>query len=128
MSMFSIVLKKRQFENMSSFSSLPEFDREKKKLAKKFRTIDDDLVTFEKLIRQFPTGIGKNFTILHDTGDVKMVKARLACKALRNNSLRVIYAYHENTITFVYIELYFKGSKENENVLRVQEYLKKLFS
>ena len=52
------------------------------------------------------------------------MKARLACKSLRDRSIRVIYAYHNDTVTFVYIELYFKGDKKNEDRERVREYIK----
>ena len=57
---------------------------------------------------------------------MQVVKARLACHALKNRSLRVVYAYHENTITFMYIELYFKGVKENEDRKRIEGYLESL--
>ena len=39
--------------------------------------------------------------------------------------MRVVYAYHGTSITFVYIEIYFKGHKENEDRQRIKEYLKK---
>jgi len=48
----------------------------------------------------------------------------LACKYLRNSSLRVIYAYfiHERRVDF--IELYFKGDKEREDGARINRYLR----
>lgn len=111
---------------MSNFKSLSEFDKELNKLKKKFRSLDDDLTTFENILINFPTGLGKNFTILHLSENVKIVKARLACRSLKNNSLRVIYAHHQDTVTFVHIELYFKGKKTTENKNRIKEYLEKL--
>ena len=35
-----------------------------------------------------------------------------------------MYAYHQQLITFVYLEVYFKGDKENEDRERIEEYLK----
>lgn len=122
--MFFIDLKKLLFENMSHFKQLPEFDKEFKKLSKKYPSLVGDLKSFEKIIETYPVGVGTNFVILHHAPNVKIVKARLACKSLRGRSVRVVYAYHDDTITFVYIEVYFKGEKENEDRARIEEYLK----
>ncbi|OGY31506.1 MAG: hypothetical protein A3C02_00805 [Candidatus Andersenbacteria bacterium RIFCSPHIGHO2_02_FULL_45_11] len=111
---------------MSNFEQLPEFARELKKLSKKYRSLEKDLRDFEAVISVMPTGAGKNFTIIHVQEDVKIVKARLACKTLRDRSMRIIYAYHDATITFVHIEIYFKGNKENEDRGRIENYLKNL--
>ncbi|MDO8520997.1 MAG: hypothetical protein Q7S52_02690 [bacterium] len=109
---------------MSHFKRLPEFENEFARLKKKYRTLEQDLADLEQIIECFPTGRGKNFAILHNSDDVVVVKARMACDALRNNSLRIIYAYHGKDVSFVHIELYFKGEKENENRQRIKEYLK----
>src|SRR3989344_4474215 len=111
---------------MTNFEQLPEFARELKKLSKKYRSIEKDLSDFERVISVMPTGSGKNFTIIHSKQDVKIVKARLACKTLRDRSMRIIYAYHDKKVTFVHIEIYFKGNKENEDRKRIEEYLKRL--
>lgn len=111
---------------MSHFKQLPEFERELKKLSKKYQTLHQDLKTLEKVLEAQPTGIGKNFTILHYSEEVILVKTRLACKSLRDRSMRVIYAYHDHTVTFVYIELYFKGNKESEISGRIERYLKQV--
>ncbi len=109
---------------MRQFKQLPKFGKEFSKLSKKFQSLPEDLKKFEKLIEISPTGIGKNFTIIHSSTKMKLVKARLSCRSLRKRSLRIIYAYHNDTVTFVYIELYFKGDKANEDRNRVEEYLK----
>ena len=108
---------------MKHFNALSEFEKEKKKLTKKFRSLPDDLRDFERILLTEPTGIGKNFTIVHSGIEVQIVKARLACRALKNRSLRVVYAYHKDHITFMYIELYAKNDKANEDRERVQKYL-----
>jgi len=112
---------------MNHFNQLPEFEKEYSRLNKKYPSLAEDLKKLETLLLETkPTGIGKNFTITHSSDKVKIVKARLACKSLRDRSMRVIYAYHQDTVTFMYIELYFKGDKENENRERIKEYLKNL--
>ena len=111
---------------MSHFKQLPEFKKELKKLSKKYQTLHQDIKTLEKVLDVQPTGIGKNFTILHHSEEVVLVKTRLACKSLRDRSMRLIYAYHDYTVTFVYIELYFKGNKETEDSGRIAGYLKSM--
>ena len=110
---------------MKNFNRISEFDREYKKLCKRFRSLDQDLARLQKYIAEFPVGMSSKFAVLHDFGNIKIVKARLACQSLRKSSLRIIYAWHENDATFVYIEIYFKGDKVNENRERIKEYLKK---
>lgn len=111
---------------MSRFEQLPEFEKELKRLGKRYPSLYDDLDKFEKVVSAYPTGIGKNFTIIHYAETVKIIKARLACKSLKDRSIRVIYAYRGDIVTFVYIEMYFKGDKGNEDRERVQNYLKTL--
>ena len=114
----------RYATTMSNYKRTPEFEKEYKKLSSKYRTLDQDLLTFEKIISRFPTGQGNKFAIIHSDGDFKIVKARLMCRALQGSSLRIVYAYHTEEITFMYIELYFKGDKENEDHGRIKDYIK----
>jgi len=108
---------------MNHFKKLPEFERELKKFLKKYKSLEEDLKNLEKVLESYPTGIGKNFTITHYGDEVKIVKTRLVCRSLRNRSMRVIYAYHNNIFEFMYIEIYFKGDKENEDKERIKKYL-----
>lgn len=105
---------------MSQFNRLPEFEKELTKLSKKYPSLGDDLKKLERLVEINPTGMGTNFVVIHQAEAVKIVKTRLACKSLKNRSIRVIYAYHDKTVTFMYIEIYFKGDKENEDRERVE--------
>lgn len=104
---------------------LPEFTKEFNALLKKYRSLNEDIKSFEKVIFAMPTGFGKNFTIIHSDENLKVVKARLMCKFLRNRNIRIIYAYHRDTLTFMYIEIYYKGDKKNENKNRVKDYILK---
>ena len=109
---------------MGSFSRLPEFEKEFSRLAKKYPSLSEDFKKFEKLVLLNPLGIGANFAVTHRSPTVCIVKARLACKSLRDRSLRVIYSHHQEKLEFVYIELYAKGGKANEDQKRIKDYLK----
>lgn len=108
---------------MSTFSSIPLFDRELKKLSKKYPTLPLDIEDIKPVLIDCPTGIGKNFTIIKVSGDIKVIKVDVHCESLRSRSIRLIYAYHPDRIEFMYLELYFKGDKENEDRDRIKEYL-----
>lgn len=109
---------------MKNFDATQEFEKEFKKLFKKYKSLDDDIEKFKKVLLATPTGVGKNFVILHFSSAIKIVKARMACRALRDRSLRVVYAYFEQEQRIEFIEIYFKGNKENEDRKRIKEYLK----
>lgn len=111
---------------MNRFEFLPECEKEMKRLVKKYRTLDDDLRNLKSILDARPTGIGKNFTVLHAGKDVAIVKVRMACRALHDRSLRMIYAFHEREHSILFIELYYKGNKENEDRGRIEEYLRSL--
>src|SRR3989338_8735981 len=110
---------------MNHFNALAEFEKEFKRLFKKYKTLDDDFEKFKKILITAPVGIGKNFVIIHSSPPIKIVKARMACRALHDRSLRIIYAYLEPEQRIDFVEIYFKGEKENEDRERIQEYLKK---
>jgi len=97
------------------FLSLPEFDKELKKLSKKYPSLVYDIEDIKPILLNNPTGIGKNFVIIHIAENIKIVKVRIHCESLRARTIRLIYAYNEDCIEFMYIELYFKGNKANED-------------
>src|SRR3990167_1344374 len=113
------------------FRQTSEFEKDLKRLVKKYRTLPDDLQDFMKVVDVQPLGIGKNFAVITRQSNFVVLKARLFCRSLRGNSLRIIYAYIENhsqieLVGIEFIELYFKGDKENEDKDRIQKYLKLL--
>ena len=110
----------------------PEFEKDFKKLLKRFKTLEDDLETFSnnqlKLIHKL--GIdNKGVVHISDLGieTPKIYKARkFACKSLKGrgaqSGIRIIYAYYENEDIIEFIEIYFKGDKENEDKNRILKY------
>ena len=111
-----------------NFRYTHEFKKDFKKLSKKHKTLDNDLLEFKKVLNESPLGIGKHFNVLTKFGDINIVKARFFCQSLKKKDLRIIYAYTEThaiieMIGIEFIELYFKGDKENEDRERIKEYL-----
>ena len=115
-------------------SPLPEFERDTRRLLKRFKTIEDDLEIFiEKQLILYHKLKVDNKGIFQITGlpveNPKVYKARkFACKSLKGrgvqSGIRVIYAYEEERDKIVLIEMYFKGDKANEDKKRILEYLR----
>ena len=113
-----------------NFKNTQKFEKDFKKLFKKFQSLDSDLVEFKKVLSESPTGIGKHFNVITKFNFTYIIKARFFCKSLKKKDLRIIYAYIENhkvieMIGIEFIEIYFKGKKENEDKERIKNYLKK---
>jgi len=112
---------------------LPEFEKDTKRLLKRFKTIEDDLEIFiEKQLFLYHKLQVDNKGIFQITGlpiqNPKVYKAKkFACKSLKGkgvqSGIRVIYAYDEEMDRIVLIEMYFKGDKANEDKQRIFEYL-----
>ena len=107
-----------------NFDELPEFVREFDRLAKRYRSLPDDLEEFKRVLSVRPLGTGKHFNTITQQGNIYVIKARLFCRYLKGSSLRIIYAYHAIIPKVECIEIYFKGEKENEDRERIKEYLK----
>ncbi len=108
---------------------LAEFEKDFKKLVKKFRTLDEDLNTFIanqlKLTHKLNID-NKGVVRISDLGieHPKIYKARkFACKALKGkgaaSGIRVIYAYYEEEDVIEFVEIYYKGDKDNEDRERI---------
>lgn len=108
---------------MVAFHQLPEFERELRKLSKKYPTLEYDVEDIKQILQSNPTGIGKNFTVIATSENTKIIKIRLHCESLRARTIRLIYAYHKEEITFIYIEVYYKGDKGSEDRERINKYL-----
>jgi F420-0:gamma-glutamyl ligase-like protein len=107
-----------------NFNELPEFQKELKRLSKKYKSLPDDLQEFCNVVTIVPLGNSKHFNIITQTGLFCIIKARLFCRYLKGTSLRIVYSYFEREQRIEFIELYFKGDKENEDRERIKEYLR----
>lgn len=106
-----------------TFNELPEFAKEFKQKIKKYKSLSDDLEEFKRVLTVEPLGNSKHFNIITKNDRCTVVKARLFCRYLKGSSLRIIYAFHCNDLRVDFIEIYFKGDKENENCERIKAYL-----
>ncbi len=111
---------------MISYEKLTTFDKEFKRLFKKYRSLEKDLEVLKDALELFPTGQSNNSEIVFSGEKIKIVKTRLFCRYLKGSTLRLTYAYHEDENKICFIEIYFKGDKENEDRERIKEYLKEM--
>ena len=111
--------------SMIHFDELPEFKKDIKHLLKKYRTLNDDLEIVKKDLNDEP-GESPPFSFRIDSLGIEtcIIKVKkIACKALKgrgvNSGLRLIYAFYESETKIVFIELYHKNDKENEDKQRI---------
>ncbi len=117
----------------SEIKYLPEFEKELKNLSKKrFRTLPEDLATFIdtplKLYHKLKTDYDGIIPI-SDLGikypEIYKV-TKFSCKALKGrgvkSGIRLTYAYYPDRDMIEFIEIYFKGDKENEDRTRIKEH------
>ncbi len=115
---------------MTEFDQLPEFEKDLKCLLKKYRTLNEDLQVLKQVLEVFPDERSPfSFRIdnLGLTTCVIKVK-KIACKSLKgrgvNSGLRLVYAYFCDEQKIVFIELYQKNVKENEDRKRILTYFR----
>ncbi len=119
----------------SEIDRFPEFEKDFKKLSKGFRTLEEDFKTF----------VNTQLNLFHKQGidnkgglpisglgipNPKIYKAKkFACRSLKgrgvDSGIRVIYAYWEEGDKLEFIEIYFKGDKENEDRDRILGHYKR---
>lgn len=101
-----------------------EFNKELKKLAKKYRTLEDDFEVLKSAIIASPEGNGtKHWNLITKAKEASVFKVRLMCKCIGGGKFRVIYKYDKNKVVILFIEMYYKGNKVNEEKARIKKYL-----
>jgi hypothetical protein len=113
-------------------SRLPEFEKDIKKLLKRFKTLEDDLEIFIKnelnLYHKLKIDNKGVFQVPALKIEIpKIYKAKkFACRSLKGkgvqSGIRVIYAHFEEKDKIELIEIYYKGDKENEDRERILKY------
>ena len=105
--------------------TLPEFQKDLKRLLKKYRTLNEDLEIVKKDLNDEP-GESPPFSFRIDNLGIKtcVIKVKkIACKALKgkgvNSGLRLVYAWFETESRIVFIELYHKNDKDSEDRQRI---------
>jgi mRNA-degrading endonuclease RelE of RelBE toxin-antitoxin system len=113
-------------------SHVLEFEKDLKKLVKRFASLEEDLQIFIKVaLNAFHKQQVDSRAIfqISDLGihSPNIYKAKkFACKALKgkgvHSGIRVIYAYHKEEDRIEFIEIYYKGDKEIEDRERIVKY------
>ena len=108
---------------------LTEFEKDFRKLSRRFRTLKEDLEVFIKTqLKLFHKLNVDNKGIFQISGigidHPKIYKAKkFACKSLKGkgvaSGIRIIYAHYEKENIIEFIEIYYKGDKRNEDRMRI---------
>lgn len=110
------------------FSNLPEFDKEFKRLLKKYRTLKDDLELLKSVLETYPRGYPP--VIFRESGlgiETEIYKVKhFRCKALKKGSrsgIRIVYAYFEEKQRIEFVEIYYKEKGDRDcNKERILKY------
>jgi len=128
-------VKKEKKKLFNEIRQLKEFEREFRKLLKKFKTLEEDMETFintqlnlyhkQKIDN---SGVFRISNLAIDNPEIYKVK-KFTCKSLRGtgvkSGIRIIYAYYEEEDIIEFIEIFYKSDKENEDRERILRYYKK---
>ena len=117
---------------MIKYKTLPEFNRDFKKLAKRYITLAEDLERVKKNAIELchVKGMCHNVEEIKGAGNAENLQfykiRKIASRSIpgRGNQtgLRVIYAFFPKLEEVVFLEIYFKGDKENEDRGRIKEF------
>ena len=116
------------------YDSTAEFDKDLKRLSKRYRTLSQDLETLKRnAIELLHLQHIDNHACLAIPGCViEGVSAykvkKFACRSLKGkgaqSGIRITYIYFSTENRILFVEMYYKGDQENENRQRIIDYLK----
>jgi len=112
------------------FEELEEFRKERKALMKKYRSLNEDLGIVKQILEIAPDERPPFSFRIDNLGIVTCVikVKKIACKSLKgrgvNSGLRLIYAHFQLEKKIVFIEIYHKNDKENEDRQRILDNFK----
>lgn len=124
---------------MPSYFFIAEFEKDFKRLEKRFRTLKDDFENMKRsllevhYLKNTPLPANALVDIKGCCGEkYKSQKVRkFACKSLKNlgnrSGIRIIFVieFTENKdFKITFIEIYYKGDKENEDRKRLSDFIK----
>lgn len=107
------------------FDELIEFKKDLKNLLKKYRTLNEDLQVVKKVLEVTPQERPPFSFRIDNLGlETCVIKIKkIASKAFKgrgvNSGFRLIYAHFEIEQKIIFIELYHKSDKENEDKQRI---------
>ncbi|HAV13935.1 MAG TPA: hypothetical protein DCX06_10660 [Opitutae bacterium] len=101
------------------------FQKELKKLKKRYRSLPEDLKVLEKLILKFPQGEdSRHCNALKKEAHKCICKRRMMCRSGKGSEFRVVYFYDGKVLELMYLEIYFKGDKTTEDSKRIETFWK----
>lgn len=120
-------------KTMMKYEETPKFARDIKKLLKKFPSLREDLETSKQYdIELFHLqNIDKRGILkIEGAGNNKQLQffkvKKFACKYLKgsgvNSGIRITYAYNKEKKKITFLEMYYKGNKENEDYERIKSF------
>lgn len=112
-----------------TFKTVKEFDKDFRKLKRKYQTLDNDLKRFETILKglfpNIPPGT-ERISRLGENVKVPIYKAKhFHCKCLNKGSrsgFRVIFAFLEDELGVVFLEIYHHNKKDNHDKKRILKY------
>lgn len=115
-----------------------EFQKDFKKLSKRFRTLSEDLEVAKRnaieLLHLYKVNNRSIFFIPNFCSEtIKACKLKkFACKSLKGrgskSGIRIIYIFLGKSKKVIFLEIYFKGDKQKEDFDRIKKYLRFLES
>lgn len=121
-----------------NFDYSPEFQKDLKRLTKKWRSLPRDIESVERdilplFVEQKGVDIirlreaffgGYKAAVLMTTADAEVIKMRLDCESLGTNSkTRLVFVAVKTEGTIRFVELYAKNEKAREDLKRIKKYL-----
>ncbi len=107
------------------FETLTEFGKDLKQLLKKYRTLNSDLEDVRRVLKIRPDAQPPFSFRIDGLGIITCVIKikKIASDSFKgrgsNSGFRVIYAYFKEEQRIVFVELYHKNDKENEDRQRI---------
>ena len=109
-----------------TFESLAEFEKDLKRLLKKYRTLHDDLEIVRRVLAVMPDE-RPPFSFRIDNvgpGSCIIKVKKIACMSLKgrgvNSGLRLVYAHFPQEEKIILVELYHKSDKATEDTQRIE--------
>jgi hypothetical protein len=113
-----------------TFAELTDFKKDLKNLLKKYRTLNEDLDVVKRVLEVTPDERPPFSFRIDNLGlETCVIKVKkIACKSLKgrgvNSGLRLIYAHFPDEKKIIFIELYHKNDKVNEDKKRITDNFK----
>ena len=123
---------------MIKYCTVTSFDREYKKMAKKYPSLPQDLETLKRAVIELYhlQGVNSGAAVpieglcSVEKAYLSMKVRKIACRSLKgrgkNTGLRLIYVYKSEGQQVTFLEIYCKADKANEDRARIKDFIKKL--